>query len=229
VSLILPWAHGPAEARTAVASARQSLLTVEADVEIVLVPWTRSATALDGLGEEGLQVLPSRTRGWGAAVRDGLSAATGDVLCFVNPGKSGPAAIAEVVGRSVEHPDVVWRANRRTRDSAMQKLGSLAYNVEVRLAYRLATWDVNGTPKAFPRRFDALLALASDDELYDLEFAVVCERERYPVLELPLRTIDVLGPPDGGLGPLAALRLFARAARCRNRLGRGAQRSVTSS
>ena len=49
------------------------------------------------------------------------------------------------------------------RDTAAQKLGSLAYNIEVRLAYGLATWDVNGTPKAFPRRFDDLLNLASDD------------------------------------------------------------------
>jgi hypothetical protein len=102
----------------------------------------------------------------------------------------------------------------------VQKLGSLAYNVEVRLAYGLATWDVNGTPKAFPRRFDDLLTLDSDDELYDLEFAVVCERERYPVLEIPLRSIDTLGPPARGIGAVGALRLYAGAARRRRTLGR---------
>jgi hypothetical protein len=175
-----------------------------------------------------VQVLQPTARGWGAAVRDGLRAATGDVLCFANPGKAGPRAIAEVLGWSVEHPDVVWRANRRTRDTVAQKVGSLAYNVEVRLAYGLATWDVNGTPKAFPRRFDDLLTLASDDELYDLEFAVVCERERYPVLEIPLRSIDTLGPPARGLGAVGALRLYAGAVRCRRTLGR-AQRGLTNS
>jgi hypothetical protein len=220
VSLVLPWAHGPEEARNAVAIAREALAAVQADIEIVLVPWTRSAVALDALDEEGLQVLPSAARGWGAAVRDGLHAANGDVLCFANPGKVAPSAIGEIVGRSVEHPEVVWRANRRTRDSVAQKLGSLAYNVEVRLAYGLATWDVNGTPKAFPRGFNGLLALTSDDELYDLEFAVVCERERYPVLEIPLRCTGALGPPARGIGASAALRLFAGAARRRHRLGR---------
>jgi hypothetical protein len=219
VSLVLPWAHGLEEARNAVATARNALAKVQADIEIVLVPWTPSAVALDALAEEGLQVLPSAARGWGAAVRDGLQASNGDVLCFANPGKASPGAIGEVVGRAVEHPEVVWRANRRTRDSVAQKLGSLAYNVEVRLAYGLGTWDVNGTPKAFPRRFSGLLALTSDDELYDLEFAVVCERERYPVLEIPLRSTGALGPPARHIGAPAALRLFARAARGRHRLG----------
>ena len=220
VSLVLPWAHGPEEARTAVASTREALAALKADVEVVLVPWTRSAVVLDALASDSVRVLPPMARGWGGAVRDGLRAATGDVLCFANPGKAGAHAIAEVVGWSVEHPDVVWRANRRTRDTAAQKLGSLAYNIEVRLAYGLATWDVNGTPKAFPRRFDDLLNLASDDELYDLEFAVLCERRRYPVLEIPLRSADSLGPPAGGIGAVAALRLYAAALSRRHTLGR---------
>jgi hypothetical protein len=51
--------------------------------------------------------------------------------------------------------------------------------------FDLAGWDINGTPKAFPRRFSRLLDLSRMDDLIDLEFAVICREEGYPVIEAP--------------------------------------------
>jgi hypothetical protein len=69
------------------------------------------------------------------------------------------------------------------------------------------SWDVNGTPKAFPRQFQALLELTRDDELLDAEFTVTCEREGYPTLEVPVREPDAV---SGGVGLATALRMYAR-------------------
>ena len=84
------------------------------------------------------------------------------------------------------HPLVVIKANRRLRDNSRRQLGSLLYNLECRMLFDLSIWDINGTPKIFPRSFDRLLALTRDDDLIDAEFALVCEREGYPIVEVPL-------------------------------------------
>ena len=78
------------------------------------------------------------------------------------------------------------KANRRIRDGLIQRLGSLLYVAECRSLFDLPYWDINGTPKVFPRTLSKLLALKSHDELVDLEFDVVCRREGYEVMEVPL-------------------------------------------
>src|ERR1039457_6785444 len=111
--------------------------------------------------------------GGGAAVRAGLAAGRGDVLCYLNWPRTSASSLAEMLRLALRNPKLVLRANRRTRDTRLQRLGSLLYNLECRLLLQIPVWDVNGTPKVFPRCFDRLLALSSQDELLDAEFACV--------------------------------------------------------
>jgi hypothetical protein len=46
------------------------------------------------------------------------------------------------------------KANRKIRDHWSRRLGSLLYNLECRALFDLSVWDVNGTPKVFPRSCD---------------------------------------------------------------------------
>src|SRR5262249_20318857 len=84
------------------------------------------------------------------------------------------------------NPDVVVKANRKIRESWRRRLGSLLYNLECRALFDLSCWDINGTPKVFPRSHAPLVALARNDDLIDLEFTVICRREGYPMLEVPI-------------------------------------------
>ena len=84
------------------------------------------------------------------------------------------------------HPEVVIKANRKVRESWRRRLGSLLYNLECRALFDLSYWDVNGTPKVFSRRHERLLNLHRDDDLIDAEFNIICRREGYPVLEVPI-------------------------------------------
>jgi glycosyltransferase involved in cell wall biosynthesis len=124
--------------------------------------------------------------GWGRAVKAGLRTARGDLLCYTNSARTQPEMLALLLSYAAAYPGVVLKANRRVRDSWRRRAGSLLYNLECRALFDLAAWDINGTPKVFPRSFSRLLALRRDDDLIDAEFNWVCKREGYPLVEVPI-------------------------------------------
>ena len=54
------------------------------------------------------------------------------------------------------------------------------------LCFDVANFDVNGTPKAFPRSCAGLMTLCRHDDVIDAEFNAVCHKQGYPVLEVPI-------------------------------------------
>jgi glycosyltransferase involved in cell wall biosynthesis len=137
-------------------------------------------------GHEGAKVVHTERPGWGHAVLLGLEAARGDLLCYTNLARTGGRDLALILRGAAALPSVVVKANRKIRDSWQRRVGSLLYNLECRALFDLSYWDVNGTPKAFPRDFDKLLGLTRRDNLIDAEFALVCRREGYPLVEVPI-------------------------------------------
>jgi len=156
--------------------------------------------------------------GWGRAVRAGLARARGDLVCYTNSARTSPQLLSLALLYASTNPGVVVKAQRRIRDNWRRQLGSLVYNLECRLLFGLASWDINGTPKVFPRAFEKLLELKSDDDMIDAEFVVTCKRERYPIIELP----TALTIRHGGLSTTnysSALRMYRGAFRLRQGSG----------
>lgn len=152
--------------------------------------------------------------GWGRAVRAGLAEARGDLLCFTNGARTAAEDLTLLVLYALVHPDLVVKANRKVRESVVRRLGSLLYNLECRSLFDLANWDINGTPKAFPRALAPLLRLASDDDLLDLEWNVTCRRHGYRMLEVPIFSSSRRsGRSTTGFG--SAFRMYAGAFRVR--------------
>jgi len=133
----------------------------------------------------GFRVLQSDP-GWGHAIRRGLEEASGDLLAYTNSARTAGEDLALALLYAVAYPGVVIKANRRTRDNFRRRFGSLLYNLECRLLFDLANFDINGTPKVFPREFDRLLALQRADDLIDAEFTVLCRQFGYPMVEVPI-------------------------------------------
>jgi glycosyltransferase involved in cell wall biosynthesis len=133
-----------------------------------------------------VRVFRTRKKGWGHAVRIGLAECRGDVVCYTNSARTTGQDLGLILLYALMNPGVVVKANRRIRDSWRRRLGSLLYNLECRALFDLSHWDVNGTPKVFPREFSHLLVLRQKDDLIDAEFASICARERYPILEVPI-------------------------------------------
>ena len=132
-----------------------------------------------------VRTIDSVPGGWGLAVKLGLKEARGDLLAYTNTARTDPLTLRQIFDVAVANPGSVVKARRSAR-GAWRKLGSTLYNLECRLLFGLRWGDVNGTPKFFPRRFDRLLMLRRDDDLIDAEFSMLCSRNGYPLIEVPV-------------------------------------------
>ncbi|NWJ96442.1 MAG: glycosyltransferase family 2 protein [Chloroflexi bacterium] len=133
-----------------------------------------------------VRVINEKAGGWGLAVRRGLQEAQGDLLCYTNSARTRGQDLTLMLLYAVAYPDVVIKANRKIRESWRRRLGSLLYNLECRALFDLSFWDINGTPKVFPRKFNQLLSLHESGDLIDAEFNVICRRQDYHMIEVPI-------------------------------------------
>ncbi len=191
VSIVLP-VHDQAEhIESIVREYHEALERSGTAHEILLVPNAcrdGSDAICDRLARElpPVRLVPSALGGWGRAVRLGLRAARGELLCYTNSARTTPEDLTLLVLYARTHPGVVVKATRKIRERWTRRLGSLLYNLECRALFDLSSWDINGTPKVFARSCTPLLALSRDDDLIDAEFSMLCRRAGYPLLEVPI-------------------------------------------
>lgn len=159
---------------------------------------------------EGIKVIEMKQGGWGLAVKRGLQECTGDLISYTNVARTSPQDLSLLLHYALSNPNHVIKANRKIRESLQRRIGSLLYNLECRTLFDLAYWDVNGTPKIFPRAFDKLLELGCNDDLIDLEFNIVCRKQNYPLLEVPIYSTKRAGGKTT-TGYHSALRLYVGA------------------
>src|SRR5688500_10704895 len=129
-----------------------------------------------------VRTITSQKSGWGHAVKLGIASARGDLVAYTNSARTSAHDLVRAVALAIGNPGVVIKASRRLRESAIRRTGSVIYNFECRMLFDLACWDVNGTPKVFPRSCARLLALTREDDLIDLEFNVIARDEQYPLI-----------------------------------------------
>jgi len=190
-SIILP-VHNQADHIGAVVTEYvDALARTEQPYELILVPngcRDGSVAVCQELADRHseVRVVASDRSGWGLAVKLGIENARGELLGYTNSARtSGPDLLLLLLYARV-YPQIVVKANRKIRESWRRRLGSLLYNLQCRALFDLSNWDINGTPKFFPRSFSKLLSLTRTDDLIDAEFSLVCRRENYPMLEVPI-------------------------------------------
>ncbi|MGH9319959.1 MAG: glycosyltransferase family 2 protein [Vicinamibacteria bacterium] len=191
VSIVLPVHNQGDHVAGVVREYEASLARLPVPHEILLVVNGSSDSSIHECRElekehPSIRVLESVEGGWGRAVLLGLESARGDVLCYTNLARTRAEDLTLLLLYAFVHSDVVVKANRKIRDSVYRRFGSLLYNLECRALFDLSYWDINGTPKVFSRSLEKLLELTRKDDLVDLEFNVVCRREGYRVLEVPV-------------------------------------------
>lgn len=133
-----------------------------------------------------VKVFHEERGGWGRAVKRGLREAHGTLLCYTNSARTTARDLILMLLYARAFPTTIVKANRKIRDSLPRRVGSLLYNVECRTLFDLSCWDVNGTPKIFPRSFEALIGLQHDGDLIDAEFVALARRHEYPMIEVPI-------------------------------------------
>ena len=222
VSVVLPVYRQAEHIGPIVRGFEHALGRLPVDHEVVLVVNGPNDGTLDACRElaaasAAVRVVQSDP-GWGRAVRRGLAEAAGDLVCYTNSARTAPEDLLLVVLYALAYPGVVVKAQRRTRYSLGRRLGSLLYNLECRKLFDLATFDVNGTPKAFPAEFGRLRNLTRDDDVIDAEFVAVCRREGHRLVDVPI----VSTQRHGGRSTTtwrSAVKLYAGALDLRRRMG----------
>ncbi len=221
ISVIVPIWNQAGQIQEIVDDYRGSLASLGRRYELLLVVNGSPDASLEmsrrAAGPHGdVQVLSLATAGWGSAVKAGLRAAAGGLLCYTNSARTRGADLARLIEYAAANPGTVVKATRRLRDGVVRRAGSLLFNAECRVLFDLSVWDINATPKAFPRNLSRLLDIRSDDDLFDAEFMLTCREAGYPVLEVP---IEFSGRRGGRSSTTmrSAVRLYWGALRLRDR------------
>lgn len=197
VSLVLPMYRQADQVANIVDATSSALEKLPIEFEILLAPngpadGTVDACAQEAARSRGVRVI-NAPLGWGAAVRAGIDFAAGDLICFTNSARTSPEDLLLILMYANAYPGVVVKATRRTRDNRRRRMGSLLYNLECRTLFDLPYFDVNGTPKAFPRSCSSLLSLTHGDDLLDVEFLRACRQQDYPLVEVPILSTERVG------------------------------------
>ncbi len=194
ISIVLPVYNQADHIGDIIQEYNDALIKIQVAYEIILVVNGCRDNSLEvclSLAEqqESIRVVRTEKSGWGLAVKQGLSEAQGDLLCYTNSARTSSKDLLLMLVYAVAYPDVVIKANRKVRESWRRRLGSLLYNLECRTLFDLSYWDINGTPKIFPRTFTKLLKLTQDDDIIDAEFNAICRHEEYPMIEVPIFSV----------------------------------------
>ncbi|MBI4772608.1 MAG: glycosyltransferase [Deltaproteobacteria bacterium] len=214
-SIVLPICNQADHIRTVVNEYAEKLAELTVPYEIILVVngcRDNSEALCRDLAErrENVRLIVSRTGGWGLAVKLGMSSAGGNLLCFTNSARTTADDLLFSIQFALDNPGIVVKANRKIRETALRRLGSILYNIQCRMLFDIPVWDINGTPKLFPRDFKHLLTLSEDGDLFDMEFIFRCTMNGYRIVEFPIN----LTPRHGGkstTGILSALRMYGGA------------------
>ncbi len=213
ISIILPIHNQADHIESLLRDYLQIVQKVPSGCELILVVNNSSDNSYEicqKLAQESpslIHVIDSKKGGWGLAVRLGIQEAQGDLLCYTNSARTRPADLLLFLLYSCANPGVVIKADRKFRDNWRRRLGSLLYNIQVRSLFDLAYWDINGTPKIFPRSFEKLLQLQEDGDLIDAEFNVICRHQNYPLIEVPIVSVTRHGGKST-TGYYSALKMY---------------------
>lgn len=194
---------------------------------------TAAAAGAARTGRVGLKVIRSETnRGKGAAVREGVLAASGEIVLFADDDLATPieeldkvlAAIeagADVVIGSRAHPESVIGVRQRRPRELMGKAFNLLVRLFVLRGYRDTQCGFKGFRREAARTIFARLKTAGFG--FDVEVLVLCRELGYRVVEIPVTWCDArpsrLRIVKGSWGMLKDLRGIRKEVR-RDRRGR---------
>jgi hypothetical protein len=198
-SLILPIHDQADHIGKVIAGFLADFAKLERTCELVLVPNGCRDASVEICREwaerrpDVVQMVALPRGGWGNAINAGLEIARGEVVGYTNSARTRPETATLMLAYAIAYPETALKASRRIRESALRRLGSVIYNFECRRLFDLATWDIDGTPKFFPRKFHHLMQIGSDAELYDLEWMRACRYAGYPLVEIPIFPTERFG------------------------------------
>ncbi|HKC68938.1 MAG TPA: glycosyltransferase [Bacteroidia bacterium] len=135
---------------------------------------------------DNVKIFRLEQGGWGRAVKFGLANATGKHLCYTNSARTEISDLLMILNYAKVNNDNLVKATRIIREKLTRKIGSILYNLECRILFKVPVWDVNGTPKVIPQKVYKQLNIQSDDDLIDAEIVALCAKKNVRIIEIPV-------------------------------------------
>lgn len=212
LSLILPVYKQVDQIEVVIKNFRTIIRRLPVPIEVLFVvngPDDGSYTILAQACEKTPQfrVVKLSEGGWGKAVLFGLSQTRGTYVCYTNTARTDIEKLVMIVKLALTNKTVLIKATRIVRETWLRKVGSTLYNIEARLLFNIPVWDVNATPKIFPRSILKKLQLVSEDDLFDVELIAQCFTQGVPILEVPVY-LDHRQSGKSTTSVLSALKMY---------------------
>lgn len=135
---------------------------------------------------ENIAIYRVEKGGWGRSVKFGLSKAKGKYLCYTNSARTEIYDLIMILKYAKVNDDNLVKATRIIRETLTRKIGSILYNLECRILFKVPVWDVNGTPKVIPQKIYKGLNVTSNDDLIDAEIIALCAKNKVRIIEIPV-------------------------------------------
>ncbi|HKC10498.1 MAG TPA: glycosyltransferase family 2 protein [Vicinamibacteria bacterium] len=194
LSIVLPAYNEEENVERAVRTAAATAQALVEDYEVLVVDdGSRDSTArrLAGLQAE----LGSRLRvvrhpsnqGYGAALRDGFGAATGDLVFYTDSDNQFDLSELADFLPLMKEADVAVGYRRDRKDTLLRKMSSSVFNRLAALAFGLSLRDLNCSFKLFRREVLRDLTIESDDFFVDTEMMARIQGAGWRLVERGVR------------------------------------------
>lgn len=194
VSLVIPAHNESANMPRVIAGAAASLSRLAYEWEIVLVDDgstdNTAAAAHQAMGEQGLRLRVIRhetKRGYGVTVADGLRAARGEVVGFMDgDGQFDPADLQTLAGLLAD-ADLAAGWRRRRADPGYRLVIAGVFNILVRLLYGVRVRDLDCGLKLMRRRvLEAAQPILARSALLNTELYFKAQRSGLRIRQIPV-------------------------------------------
>jgi len=193
LSVILPVHNEEAGLEKNIHQITQVLKSIRVTYEIVCVEngsKDRSLEILQKLARPSQHIRVFKSaKGWGNAVRFGISKARGEASCFmVSDGQVEADCISKVYDLYKQNHDektVLFKIWRTTRENPTRLANSRIYNIIAGLILGIDSRDINATPKLLNTKILKSIKLTSENVTLDPELLLALKKKGLKWIEIP--------------------------------------------
>lgn len=224
ISVTLPCYNEAENVARVVANVQAALSSLDLATEIIIV----DDGSVDDTGriadvlartEPGVRVIHHAVnRGYGAALRSGLTSATTDIVGYIDGDGQFDAAEIHKLLPHIGHYDIVSGIRRTRRDPLGRRIISRMWAWLMRRLLDIPVQDINSGFKLYRRQVFEGTQLLSDGAFIDAEIFARALRRGFTVKEVEIEHLPRSGGSQTGANPLVILRAFWELLRLRSRI-----------